>query len=172
MSTVSEQLKYYRKQAKMTQKQLSEETGIAEITIRQYEAGKYQPKIENLHKISNALNVPLSFFLDDDFFDCLDLPEQDEEMFIQNKINELKTNPTLTNEEKKKKSRELYSQIEILGHTHLEEVNNAEKLLEQYQEETIICDFRKLNEIGKDEALKRVAELTELSKYTVKAPTT
>ncbi len=46
-----------RKKKKITQKKLAELTGIAEITIRQYEAGKYQPKIENLNKIASVLEV-------------------------------------------------------------------------------------------------------------------
>ena len=66
MASVNEQIKFFRKECKITQKQLSEITGIAEITIRQYEAGKYQPKLENLKKIADALSVPLAALLDID----------------------------------------------------------------------------------------------------------
>lgn len=54
---IGEYIKFYRKKLKLTQKKLSEITGIAEITIRQYEAGKYEPKNENLYKLANALGV-------------------------------------------------------------------------------------------------------------------
>ena len=66
MATVSEQLKFFRKEFGLTQKQLGDITGIAEITIRQYEAGKYKPKLENLKKISDALSIPLAALLDID----------------------------------------------------------------------------------------------------------
>lgn len=66
MATVSEQLKFFRKECGLTQKQLGDITGIAEITIRQYEAGKYKPKLENLKKISDALSIPLAALLDID----------------------------------------------------------------------------------------------------------
>lgn len=61
--TVGERIKYYRKKSKITQKKLSELTGLAEITIRQYEADKYTPKYENIQKISNALNIPIDAFI-------------------------------------------------------------------------------------------------------------
>lgn len=66
MSKISEQLKFFRKESGITQKQLSEMTGIAEITIRQYEAGKYKPKLENIRKISEALGVQVAALLDID----------------------------------------------------------------------------------------------------------
>lgn len=41
----------------MTQKQLGELAGIAEPTIRRYETGKLNPKIETIKKIADALDV-------------------------------------------------------------------------------------------------------------------
>lgn len=61
--SVGDRIKSIRK-GKMTQKELAEKTGLAEITIRQYEAGKYEPKHNNLQKIADALGV-----------DCSDLVE-------------------------------------------------------------------------------------------------
>ncbi|MCI8510824.1 MAG: helix-turn-helix transcriptional regulator [Lachnospiraceae bacterium] len=58
--TLGAKIKWYRKQLKITQKQLAEKCNIAEITIRQYEADKYIPKIGNLQKIAVAFNIPLS----------------------------------------------------------------------------------------------------------------
>ena len=55
--TIGEKIKAFRKERKLTQAKLSELTGIAEITIRQYEAGKYKPKTEQLIKLSAALGV-------------------------------------------------------------------------------------------------------------------
>ncbi len=58
--SIGEQIKKLRKQQHMTQKQLAKESGIAEITIRQYEAGKYNPKLEALKKLAVALNCDVS----------------------------------------------------------------------------------------------------------------
>lgn len=55
--TVGEAIKYFRKKNKLTQKQLATKAGMAEITIRQYEAVKREPRLEQLHKIAEALNV-------------------------------------------------------------------------------------------------------------------
>lgn len=46
-----------RKEKGLTQKKLAELTGIAEITIRQYEAKKYIPKTQQLQKLCKALEV-------------------------------------------------------------------------------------------------------------------
>lgn len=63
---VGEKIRKTRKQKKMTQNTLAGLTGLAVITIRQYEAGKYAPKIENLSKIAHALESSLSEFLKPD----------------------------------------------------------------------------------------------------------
>lgn len=55
--TIGERIKQERKKAGITQKELSEMTHIAEITIRQYEAGKYKPKQEYLKTLANVLEV-------------------------------------------------------------------------------------------------------------------
>lgn len=55
--TTGEIIKYYRKANSITQKKLSELTGIHEVTIRQYEAGKYSPKYNNLKKIANVFGI-------------------------------------------------------------------------------------------------------------------
>lgn len=55
--TTGERIRAERQAAGMTQKALGEACEIAEPTIRRYEAGKLNPKIETLEKIAGALNV-------------------------------------------------------------------------------------------------------------------
>ena len=57
--TIGEKIRAARKERKMTQKQLSEKSGIIETTIRKYEAGSQNPKLNNLQKIAASLDVPL-----------------------------------------------------------------------------------------------------------------
>lgn len=60
MNAIGKNIKKIRKDRRLTQKQLAERCNLAEITIRQYEAGKYMPKIGSLQKTTNALHVPIS----------------------------------------------------------------------------------------------------------------
>lgn len=59
--TTAEKIRKARKEAGLTQKRLGELCGIAEPTIRKYELGKLNPKIETLKKIAAPLNL---YYLD------------------------------------------------------------------------------------------------------------
>ncbi len=61
--TIGEKIKSYRKAAGLTQKKLGELSDTSESTIKQYESGKRQPRIEQLQKIADTLNVPVSSLL-------------------------------------------------------------------------------------------------------------
>ena len=52
---IGKRIKDRRKELKLTQKELGERVGAAEITIRQYESGRYSPKIDMRVKLSEAL---------------------------------------------------------------------------------------------------------------------
>lgn len=62
--TIGEMIRELRISKKITQKTLSELSGVAEITIRQYESGKRQPRINQLEKISKSFDIPVSYFLE------------------------------------------------------------------------------------------------------------
>nr|WP_300839722.1 helix-turn-helix transcriptional regulator [uncultured Acetatifactor sp.] len=57
--TVAENIKRIRKEKHLTQKQLGEKCGMSESTLRQYEIGYRNPKIETIKKIADALEVGL-----------------------------------------------------------------------------------------------------------------
>ena len=61
--TVGERIRAVRKKQALTQKELGEKCGIAEPTIRRYELGKLNPKIETITKISCALDAPLALLM-------------------------------------------------------------------------------------------------------------
>lgn len=50
-------MKAARKLHGLTQREVGERCGIAESTIRQYEHGRLNPKIETVQKIANAFGV-------------------------------------------------------------------------------------------------------------------
>lgn len=74
----SEKLKSARLSKKMTQKELASKAGIGISTIKQYELGYRKPKIENLEKISKALDIPL--------LDLYDLGIKEFKAIISNKL--------------------------------------------------------------------------------------
>lgn len=57
--TIGERIKDIRKKRGISQKELGELSDTSETTIKQYELGKRQPRIEQLKAISKALNTPL-----------------------------------------------------------------------------------------------------------------
>ena len=52
---VADRIRAAREKAGLTQKQLGEAAGIAEPTIRRYELGRLNPKIETLENLARAL---------------------------------------------------------------------------------------------------------------------
>ena len=66
--TIGEQIRTIRKHLGLTQKELGKLSDTSETTIKQYEAGKRQPRIEQLQKIAYALGGSISdiFIIDSD----------------------------------------------------------------------------------------------------------
>lgn len=62
--TIGEQIRKYRKAAKLTQRELAERAGTATGTIQQYELGKRQPRLEQLTEIARALNLSVQSLLE------------------------------------------------------------------------------------------------------------
>jgi len=79
--SIGEAIKRIRK-GKMTQKELAEKTGLAEITIRQYEHGDYEPKHENIKKIAAALGVHLADLAPDRYPVAFESPESYEAAWL------------------------------------------------------------------------------------------
>jgi len=57
--SIGESIRLARKNQNLTQKKLAELSGVAEISIRQYEGGKRQPQFDKLVMLAKTLNVPL-----------------------------------------------------------------------------------------------------------------
>lgn len=65
--TIGEQIRYIRKHLGLTQKELGDLSGTSETTIKQYELGKRQPRIEQLQKIATALGGSISEIFNDNY---------------------------------------------------------------------------------------------------------
>lgn len=139
--TVGEKIRKTRRQKKMTQNTLAGLTGLAAITIRQYEANKYIPKIENLRKIAHALETSLSEFLE---------PGQT--------ISEYDTDDDVWNSLIKTNDGKLHQEIET-------KIINGNFQLNGEQRHILLL-FDALNADGKKEALKRIEELSFIPAYS------
>ncbi len=65
-NTIGERIRFYRKQAHMTQKQLAETCEVSEPAIRNYELGNRVPDFEMLQTIAAALEVSYFALADPD----------------------------------------------------------------------------------------------------------
>ena len=55
--TPGEWIKYERKKAGITQSELAARIGVTSATITRYEKGQREPRLDQLQKIAEALNV-------------------------------------------------------------------------------------------------------------------
>ena len=65
--SIGENIRYLRKKANLTQKQLAQMVGVNEVTIRSYERGKYEPKTDVLYRLVKALDCNINEILDKPF---------------------------------------------------------------------------------------------------------
>lgn len=81
-SELANRIKEYRKLRNMTAQDLSEKSGINLSTIKKYETDGRNPKIEQLQKIADALEVSVFEFLDIEIKSVSDI------LSLLNKMNE------------------------------------------------------------------------------------
>ena len=62
--TIGQSIQQARKKAGLTQKQLAEKSGIATITLQQYERGVREPKLDTIAKIARAMGLYASDLVD------------------------------------------------------------------------------------------------------------
>lgn len=66
LENLGKNLRKYRKENNLTQEQLAEKVGIHSTYVGKLEAGKNNPSVKMLFKISRALNIKLSNVFDFD----------------------------------------------------------------------------------------------------------
>ena len=58
-NNLSQKIKYARKKNKITQTELSKKTNLSRNTIVNFETGRRNPRVRDLQKIANALNISI-----------------------------------------------------------------------------------------------------------------
>ncbi len=93
--SIGDKIKALRKENGLTQKKLGELSNTSETTIKQYELGKRQPRIEQLEKIADALNVSVSILIDNN---TLNITNDMLQLFADSDITSEQSGPTTTQE--------------------------------------------------------------------------
>lgn len=84
--TFGEKLKTVRLSLNLSQSELSEKTGISERSLYTYEQTGILPRSNNLRKLAEALNVSVSYLLDEEETDPT--KDIDHDIFIANSKNQ------------------------------------------------------------------------------------
>lgn len=69
---IGERIRTYRLQAGLTQKQLGEKLGVSNVNIGQYERGLRNPKLPQLKRIADALEIPFDLLISDKVTELVD----------------------------------------------------------------------------------------------------
>ncbi|WP_061317520.1 helix-turn-helix domain-containing protein [Clostridium botulinum] len=139
---IGKRIKNRRKDLGFTLKEIGDKVGVASSTIQRYESGAItQYKLPVLESIAKAINVNPVWLIKKEAKMETDIPD---DIFIKQYQDDIEKNTIRTTINLK----------------------NFDVLSTKNQENKLLSIFNKLNEIGKNEALKRVEELTEISKYT------
>ena len=133
---IGKNIKKYRKEAGLTQKKLGELSGTSERTIQQYETGKRQPRLEQLCKVADALNVELDELMGGIM--SFDTGEEFKKAWSERTQNQPANN---------------CDSLTVVYH------NISEK------DKKIISCFLKLNTIGQEKAIELVDMLTKIPEY-------
>ena len=158
--TLGELIKKARQNAGYTQRELAEKANVATVTLQQYERGVRQPRLEQLHRIADALNVSVAYLEGQESMEVRAIMQAIERKDAREfeRLLGLKSgsivdmNPSLKDDE---------SIITVFAH------NDEEASIKVQILEAVDC----LNTTGQQEAVKRVEELTEIPKYQRQEPT-
>lgn len=165
--SVAENIRKHRKAKGLTQKQLGElcNPKIGESTIRKYELGLLNPKIETLKKIASALQMYLFEFIDDEYFDIATdeepRSEENETKFFDEKreaIRDILQNNELTAKEKNALLHDFLLQTEIVADMHFE---NAKRTAMYFFEMT----YDSLNNEGQQKAFELLEMLSKIPEF-------
>ena len=140
-----QKLRELRINKKLSQGKLAELSGVSQTAIYHWETGKRHPKVEQIYKLANALDVP-----------ALELLEELSAEETRKMIEEIAH--TVPDEESMNKMYRNFERISIIS-----EVYYNEK--EKWAIKEIIEHLKKLTPHGQEEAVSRVKELTHVPRF-------
>ena len=172
---IGQRIKAARKDIGLTQDQLAQKSGVATITIRQYETGKRQPRLEQLQKIADALDVSISYLLGIVDIDGYLLPTAFADPADYEFVKALGFDSP-------QKLATLVPGAHQSTDGHRREIERMMGKEEGYldkmsarrdwpiNQQRLVNAFDLLNDAGQQKAVERVEELTEIPKYQRQPP--
>lgn len=163
-----------------TQQKLAKECGLATGTIQQYELNKRNPKIEQISKIANALNLGYTLYATGEvaFYDFVDTISSENDEAIQFNKSQLES---INIDKAKEKLIRLKKQAEITQNIPDEDKENIKNLLKELENKRqdikergysrdmgdleLLKYFRELNYEGQDKVVDYAKDLVKIPEY-------
>lgn len=164
-------IKALRMERGFSQQALADAAGTAKGTIQQYEAGKRQPRLEQLGRIADALGVPIS--------DLLGVSGQDAAQMEKYEIYRGRATAELEAARSSGASPDVIANIEqIIAISEDAILERARQPVSEIQQEPkkpaiplsaaaeeLLAEFAKLSEEGQQIAIGRMRELAQIPAY-------
>lgn len=84
--TIGDNIKQFRKDKGLSQKELGKKIGVSQQMIAQYESNKREPKLQTLVKIATALDIPIVYLLSN----CSNIVFDEKDLkFLENNNNSI-----------------------------------------------------------------------------------
>lgn len=163
-------LRRYRKKKGLSQAELARLAGVAEVSIRKYEAGERFPKLETRLKLAKALDVS-PYYLSDNLFS--EKKETSLDQAADKLLDKLGNVPGVR--------RLFYPQDDLMDELDFydkEFPKETDKHTAKYQLlitpesdseldelDELLRELIKLNSIGRKEVLKKIKELSKIAEY-------
>lgn len=186
MATIAERIQEALEIRNLKQTDLVEKTGIGKSSISTYISGEYEPKQRNIYKIAEALDVNEAWLMGHDVPMDRDIKPVKKIKVNINKRNLSEAIKTVLENSKKNSGEINWEKVIHSNKIFIDNVNQALRdityqdlenieendleIIEDMNEILLLKNYRKLNDIGQREAIKRVEELTYIDKYKKSLP--
>ncbi len=180
-------LRIARKKAGITQEELAAKLGINRATISKYENGSIEPSVSQLQKIAIELNVDVYDLIDSGFgaLDAVLPPNMQGVNLDHAKIDSQFLSILLTNLSRLDKTTNTYvctrnalfalaesSGLSDMAIAYISELEHTPVTPQDFSNNDYVlarlsAALHRLNKEGRQKAIERIEELTEISKYTV-----
>lgn len=147
---VGDRIRSIRKSKCLTQIEVAEKSKISVNSVRNYEAGKRHPNLEQLRAIANALEVSVFSLIEATDYANTDLGNDLKNRIIQKILTAVSSDGALS-------TSECYDSL-LSGKAYI-------LVLTDDLDKRLFDEYQKLNKTGQEEAVKRISELATLLQY-------
>ena len=149
---IGERIRQERRNQNISQSELAARSGLSMASIRRYESGERTPKVSDAEKIADTLGVTVYYLTGRT--SIKDIGGETWASEDGRNITYSARNYARLSAEERKKIEDELAQVSIINKTRAE------------YEKKILFPFNMLSDFGKEEAIKRVSEMTMLEEYS------